>query len=259
MSKNKRHEEILQILKNEGFVGVRDLGERLFASQPTVRRDLDQLEKEGLVRRSHGGAMLAGEAASTPVVYRRGKRIREKMSISRLAATLIEPDHLIFTDASSTALYLSEHIREVGGVSVVTNGILMCQALSGQNVRVFSTGGKLLEDSLAFAGPVAERAVTGFNADLMFFSSSSLDGKGMISDYAEEETALRLAMHERSQRSVFLCDSAKFDHSSPFCLFTLSEVDYTVTDAPLPESVLLAQGLTLLKASDGAFLYGRAE
>ena len=77
MIKNKRHEEILEILKNEGIISVRDIGERLFASQPTIRRDLAFLEKEGLIRRSHGGAILAGDPVNMPISYRRGKRLRE--------------------------------------------------------------------------------------------------------------------------------------------------------------------------------------
>ena len=78
MVKNKRQAEILEILKQEGFAGVRDLGERLYASQPTVRRDLVFLEKEGLVCRSHGGAVPATDSANTPISYRKGKRMREK-------------------------------------------------------------------------------------------------------------------------------------------------------------------------------------
>lgn len=257
MLKNKRHEEILEILKHEGFISVKELGERLFASQPTIRRDLDFLEKEGMVRRNHGGVILAGDSVNAPISYRRGKHFKEKNRIARLAATLIENDQLIFIDGSTTALCLSEYIGKAEGVSVVTNGIPICQALAKQNIRVFSTGGKLVGDSLAFAGRVAERAVAGFNADLMFFSSSSLDDCGVISDYAEEETALRLAMKERSRKTVCLFDSAKFGMRSPFCLFELRQVDYVVTDEPLSDLILEKQQLKLLKEDGGAFMYCR--
>jgi DeoR/GlpR family transcriptional regulator of sugar metabolism len=257
MSKNTRQDEILEILKSEGFVGVRELGERLYASQPTVRRDLDQLEKSGLVRRSHGGAMLAGDSTHTPVSYRRGKSLKEKMRIARLAAQLIENDQLIFTDASSTALCLSEHIKETANISVVTNGILMCQALAKQNIRVFSTGGRLVGESLAFAGSVAEKTASGFFADLMFFSAASVDEDGMISDFAEEETALRSTMFAHSKKSVFMCDSSKLGCRSPFCLFPLSSVDYVVTDMPLPQDLIAAHGFDLLKTEGGAYMYGR--
>ena len=81
MFKNQRHEEILEILKKEGFAGVCDLSKRLFASQPTIRRDLDILEKQGYIRRSHGGAILANGNLNTPVPYRKGKHAKEKAQI----------------------------------------------------------------------------------------------------------------------------------------------------------------------------------
>ena len=255
MIKNKRHEEILEILKNEGIISVRDIGERLFASQPTIRRDLAFLEKEGLIRRSHGGAILAGDPVNMPISYRRGKRLREKIQIAALASTLIGNDQLIFVDGSTTALCLSDFICKVNGVSVVTNGIPMCQALAKQNIRVFSTGGRLVGESMAFVGNVAEKTVSGFNADIMFFSSSSLSGDGSISDYAEEETSLRLAMHSRSRISVFLCDSEKFQKSSAFCLLELKSTDYVVTDAMLDSSLIELQGFELIESKNGAYMY----
>ncbi len=255
MIKNNRQEQILEILKTEGFVGVNDLGSRLFVSLPTVRRDLDILEKSGLVRRSHGGAVLASDAVSTPVSYRRGKRVHEKMRMAHLAATLIESDQLIFTDASSTVLYLSEHIKESDRVSVVTNGIPMCQMLAKQNVTVYSTGGRLLREPMGFVGSTAERTVSHYCADLFFFSSASLNEEGLISDYSEEENDLRSIMFERSRRAVYMCDSTKFGRTSSFCMFEIGRADYVVTDIPLPERMRIEQGFRLLREGEGAFLY----
>ena len=113
----------MDILKKEGFAGVRDLGERLYASQPTIRRDLDFLEKEGLVRRSHGGAVPADDRVNTPISYRKGRRMHEKMQIAALAATLIENDQFIFIDGSTTALCLADFLAEHEGISVLTNGM----------------------------------------------------------------------------------------------------------------------------------------
>ncbi len=255
MAKNKRQEQILEILRTEGFAGVNDLGVRLFASLPTIRRDLDILEKSGLVRRSHGGAVLASDAVSTPVSYRRGKRVHEKLRMARLAATLLERDQLIFTDASSTALYLSEHIKESDHISVVTNGIPMCQMLAKQNITVYCTGGRLLVEPLGFVGGTAERMITHYCADLFFFSSASLNAEGLISDYSEEENDLRLAMFERCRKSVYMCDSAKFNRTSAYCLFEIGKADYVVTDIPLPEDMRISQGFRLLREGEGAFLY----
>ena len=110
---------------------------------------------------------------------------------------------------------------------------------------------------MAFVGSQAEEAVRRYNADWLFFSSSSLDNDGMISDYSEEETALRIAMRTGAQRSVFLCDSTKIGKTSAFRAFSLSEIDHVITDAPLLDTMLKSHGLVLQKNENGAFMYGK--
>lgn len=255
MIKNKRQEEIIEILKKDGFATVRHLGDRLFASQPTVRRDLDYLEKEGLVHRSHGGAILAGDKINTPVSFRQKKRYREKLRIARLASELIERDLVVFTDASTTALCLSDFIEKKDGVTVVTNGLPMCQTLAKGDITVYSTGGRLYGESMAFVGGVAERAALHFNADIMFFSASSFDDSGQITDYSESETSLRIAMLSKSRVKVFLFDSSKFGSRSAFSVCSADDIDYIVADMPLDEGMAKRISFSLQKESDGAYLY----
>ncbi|MBQ8551745.1 MAG: DeoR/GlpR transcriptional regulator [Clostridia bacterium] len=259
MLKNQRHVEILEILKNQSFASVHELGERLYASQPTIRRDLDILEKQGYIRRSHGGAMLADDKGGAPVSFRRGTKTQEKMRICRLAATLINAGDVIFIDASTTASYLADHIRESDGVIVVSNGYQVCRTLVENNVKIFSTGGRMLRDSMAFAGRFAEKTVSEFNADIMFFSCSGLNMDGVISDYSEEEISLRHVMHSRAKNTVFLCDSGKFGGTSAFREFLLSELDYVVTDEPLPAEILKKSSFILALESDGAYLYKNSD
>ena len=254
MFKNQRHNEILEILKNERFASVSDLSERLFASQPTIRRDLSFLENQGYLRRSHGGAIPADERNDIPVSFRSGKHTRQKIRICRLASTLISNGSLIFTDASTTALHLAENIRQEQYISVVTNGYLACKIFCDRNIRVFSTGGRLLSDSLAFVGEGARQTVMQYNADIMFFSSSSLGDDGMISDFSEEETALRLYMATKAKIKVFLCDETKIGKSSAFNLFSLCDVDYAVTGAPLSAEVTQKCELKLI-SDNGAYMY----
>ena len=258
MLKNKRHAEILEILRLQGFASVRDLGERLYASQPTIRRDLEYLERYGYIRRNHGGAALADDKVNTPVPFRKGKMAKEKMSICRLAATLIQPGQLIFADASTTVFFLSSWLREEMDVTVVTNGSSLCRTLSQNRVRAFSTGGRLVRESEAFVGAIAERVAGSFNANYMFFSSSSLDENGMISDYSEEEISLRAIMREKSAQTVFLCDSGKLGSRSAFCVHSLAEVDYFVTDKRIPEDLAARFSLVLCAEDEGAVMYKKS-
>ena len=255
MLKNKRHTEILEILKREQFAEVKELGERLYASQPTIRRDLCYLEDKGYVKRSHGGVMLASETTSVPISFRRSKHSKEKESICRLASGLIEEGNLIFLDASSTTAHLCDHIAEMEDVSVVTNSCLACLQLGEDNVKVFSTGGEFFKSSKAFVGPRAEETCRKFCADILFFSCSSFDENGVISDYSESENALRRAMFENAHKRVFLCDSSKFGKRSAFCEFSLDEIDCIVTDAPVSSEILSRYGFTETAADGSAFMY----
>jgi DeoR/GlpR family transcriptional regulator of sugar metabolism len=256
--KNARQRNILAILQNESFLSVRELSMRLFASQPTIRRDLDFLEKNGYVRRSHGGVTAADGRVNTPVPFRRGIMTKEKTAICELAATLLQPEQLIFIDASTTAFFLSHFLRREQKITVVTNGITLCRTLSEKQVQVFSTGGRPIRESEAFVGSIAERTVGGFFADWMFFSPSSLDQGGVISDYSEEETSLRLAMRQRAEKIVFLCDSKKFASRSAFEVLSLREIDYFITDQPIPQDLASACGLSVTVQGKGALMYQRA-
>ena len=254
MLKNQRHEEIMELLKAEKFVSVSDLSRRLYASQPTIRRDLGYLERQGLIRRSHGGAIPADDKGNIPVSFRSGTHMAEKLRICRTAASLVSPGALIFTDASTTALHIADCLRGRDGITAVTNSLLACKRFLDNGVRVFSTGGRLLRDSLAFVGETARTNAGRYNADVMFFSASSLGEDGMISDYSDEETELRLSMAEHTRCRVFLCDSAKFGSHSAFNLFPLTDVDFAVTGAPLPPEILEHSGMRL-RSADEACLY----
>lgn len=257
MFKNQRHTEILEIIKNENYASVADLSERLFASQPTIRRDLDLLEKKGFVRRSHGGAILSDSKMSTPVPFRQSAHTKEKIHICQLAATLIFSESLIFADASTTVSHIAEFIPQNAKVTVVTNGLMMCRRLMENNITTIATGGRLLKYSEAFAGRRAEDAVSDFNADLMIFSASSLDEDGVISDFSEEEAILRRVMHSHSEKTAFLIDSAKRESKSAYRIFSLDEVDHVITDKPLSKNLIDRYRLTVSQQTDNAILYSR--
>lgn len=260
MIKNERQNEIIKILRDENYATVLDLSKRLFASAPTIRRDLSELESEGYVRRSHGGVTLNDDKLHHhPVGFRRGSKMREKMAICKLAAELVSTGELVFIDDSTTAYHLADFLVGVDNVTVVTNGLSICQRLFYNNIKTISTGGRINRDSEAFVGYFAEQTVLSFNADYMFFSAAALDDEGIISDYSEEETSLRRIMKSRSRRTVFLCDSEKFGATSELRSFSLTEIDYVVTDEPLLPDLLEKCSLIEKKRTEGAILYSHKE
>ena len=254
MFKNQRQNEILEMLGKEKFISVNTLASRLYASLPTVRRDLTALENAGLVKRSHGGVMLFDGKESTPVSFRQGKHTGEKGKMARLAVRLINDGDLIFLDSSSTVLHLADYLGNLKELTAVTNGLIAAKRFSDAGTKVFSTGGRLLAESSALVGHSAERTVEEFNADIMFFSAAALSLDGIISDWSEDERNMRLSMARSSKVKVFLCDSSKFDKKCSFRFGGLSEVDYIVTDKPLSEDLM--GNLSLASDSEGsAYLY----
>ena len=242
------------MLSKEKFLSVNTLAERLFASLPTVRRDLTALEASGLVKRCHGGVMLYDGKETSPVYFRQGKSTSEKARMAKVAASLLSVGDVIYVDASSTALRVADNVDKSGKYTVITNGLLAAKKFAESGAFVYSTGGRLLTDSYAFVGHTAEESLDKYNADIMFFSAASLSDKGVISDWSEEECNMRVAMTKHAKTKVFMCDSTKFATTSAFKLFPISKVDYVVCDAPLSDKILSSFSLALVDSTE-AYLY----
>lgn len=256
MLKNERQSEIIEILKKESFATVATLAEMLYASLPTIRRDLTVLEEDGYVKRCHGGAMILDGNTKPPIYFRRAQKTQEKLRMCEVAATLISENDTVFIDASTSAYHITDFLKKTSGITVITNGLPLATDLADTNVRIYSTGGRLMKESLAFVGISAEKSIESYNADLLIFSVASLSADGILSDWSEDEAMLRIAMAKSAKKRVLLCDSSKFDTSSTFKLFSLDKVDFLITDKVLPKKILQDFGLKAVETSP-AYLYSK--
>ena len=235
MLRHERAQQILALLSQRGSMTVDALSRELYVSQPTIRRDLSQMQREGLLVRTHGGAVALGDGkAEIPVSMRSTLHMPEKLRLDRTAAQLVKNGSVLFIDASSTALHIIDHLSAFDGLKVITNSMQALLLLNKYGIRAYCTGGQLIGQSLAFAGSAAERMIADFNIDIMFFSSSGVSERGWIVDYGEEETELRRMVLRQSAKTVFLCDHSKFGVASTYNVARLSDVDVIITDAPLP-------------------------
>ena len=254
MLKNERQQQILDILKRTGFATVANLSTELYASPPTIRRDLAILEDEGYVKRCHGGAMILDGNTNPPLYFRREQQTQEKIRMCKVAATLINDGETLFLDGSTSVFHLADYLDKDKSITVITNGLPLATALSETGIKIYSTGGRLMRESLAFVGNSAEKTVMGYNADVLFFSVASLSDEGVLSDWSEEEAMLRIEMSRCARRRVLLCDSSKLSRTSTFKLFDLSGVDFVITDKKLPEGLISRYSLAEI-ASAPAYLY----
>lgn len=236
MFEAERLQKILKFLDGKQAVSVQQLSQELFVSCTTIRRDLNELQRQGLVKRIHGGAVLiAGDAQELPLYMRKKQNSAAKELIALRAVTHIRDGQVLFLDASSTVQHLVPHLAGFRDLTIITNGLKTAQELSDLPHKVYCTGGLQLHNSSAYVGHIAERTIREFNADIFFFSSRGLAADGRITDASGEETQLRRVMLEHSKTHIFLCDSSKF--GADFChnLCRLHQVDVFISDIPFPQ------------------------
>lgn len=236
MRREERFQQILDLLGKEGFITIEDLSRRFYISLPTAYRDLRELERQKLVIRGDGGAMLvAPEKANLPVDYRVSINAEAKAMIGKRAVELLEPGDVIFIDASTTAAAMIEHMRTDMKLTVLTNGLVTAIRLRASGIRTFCVGGSLIDNSIAVGGRLAGDVVEHFAISKMFFSAYGVNDQGEIIDTSEMESSLRRRILRKPAASVFLCDQSKFGKQSVFRIASLENLDYVITDAPLPE------------------------
>ena len=226
-----RHQQILDILKREKSVSVTRLARELFASEPTIRRDLALLEKQGHLKRVYGGAILGGAPdRELPYNVRTAVQEEAKAIMARKAAAYLHKGDVVFLDGSSSAARLTEYIQKIGDILVVTSGAKTALDLAERGVRVISTGGQMITRSYTYVGNHAEACIRSMRADVVFFSCRGLSDDGEMSDTSIEEINLRRVMLERSRVKILLCDSSKFGKQYMYSLGYRDDIDAVISE-----------------------------
>ncbi len=227
----ERLDQIIACLRERQTDTVKNLAQKLYASEATIRRDLTTLERRGLVKRLHGGAALIdGVQRELPLFLREQQNVAAKRDIAARAAQYLRDGQVIFMDASSTVMFLIKYFEGYQNLTIVTNGMKTAQVLSGLSHKTYCTGGLMLHNSSAYVGDYAADFVRHFNADIFFFSSRGVSEDGRITDASSEENHIRRVMLEQSRQHIFLCDSSKRGKTYCYNLCRLDQLDTCVTD-----------------------------
>lgn len=235
----ERHRRILEELKKDPEVTVRQLAALLSVSEPTVRRDFTELHRKGMITKIYGGAILHKAAADgeIPFLLRENEKSSVKTEMGARAAALVEDGMVIMLDGSTSAYHLVPYLADKKDLIVVTSGAKTAVALAEANIRTFCTGGQMRIHSFSYVGTEAENFVRRINADLLFFSCHALSDDGQMSDRSIEEAAIRRVMFESCRRKILLCDSSKFGKSCFYNMGSVSEIDGVISEAPLPPTI----------------------
>lgn len=241
MSYSDRKKQISELLRENPTIDVKSLTKLLYASEATVRRDLNKLEQEGLIIRTHGKAVSTSVYADKNEEF----RVREnfaspvKKQIAEAAVRdCVSDGHVVILDASSTAMSTVEFLNKSNkDLIVITSGIKTLISLSQTNIKFYSTGGRAINDSSSFVGQTAIDTLKTFNADVCFISCHGVSEQGFATDTSERENDVRRAILEQSKRKVLLIDASKINKNCWHNLCHLSYFDDVFCNSELPEEI----------------------
>lgn len=229
----ERRQAILDAVRTTGYVRAAELTSILHVDASTIRRDMDRLERAGLIRRMHGGALPADpeDTIDTPYEVRRSQHAAAKTAIGRAAAELVEDGQTVLIDNGSTTYEVAAALKNHRGLTVVTNDLMVAMCLrSHGSHQVHVTGGLLLETVFTLVGPVATQAVEGLHVDWAFLGAEGVDAEAGITNINVVEIPLKRAMIAAARRVAVVADSSKLGRRSLATVCPMSDVDIVLTD-----------------------------
>lgn len=228
----ERRNAILSKLNLNGKVIVSELSQEFNVTEETIRRDLEKLDKEGLVKKSYGGAVLVTNfSVDLPHSVRKNANVESKQKIAEKISGMFHDGDCIMLDASSTALMVLNYIKNLKNITLITNSVEALIELSDkEDWNVFSTGGKLKKGSLSLVGPSAEKTIRSYHVDYAVCSSKGVDISRGITDSNEKDSEMKQAIFDSAETKILVVDSSKFDNVALIKVCDVTDVDVIATD-----------------------------
>lgn len=246
----ERRQTILEMILRDRRVIVNELSARLGVTEETVRRDLQKLEQEGRVHRTHGGAVaLQSGPEDLPYPVRQTINLAAKRRMAAAAHGLIHDGDAVMIDSSSTAFELLPFLKEHRDLTLITNSVRIPVDPHAARHAVVSVGGELRHQSLTFVGPLAIEALGRFNADIAFISCKGISRKSGIMDASIADAEIKRAFITHARHICLLVDGDKFDAGGLITVAGFEAVTTIVTDRKPPDvwiEHLAEAGVTLI-------------
>ena len=234
----RRAKEILRLLLTHGKTSVEELTGRFATSPASVRRDLVRLEERGLVHRTHGGAMLAGQAVYEPFRFDASFPVREerfaseKQRIASAAARLIDDHETLGFTAGTTTTQVARELRNRAGLHIITNAVNIGMELSSSHgLDTTLTGGCMRwPGAFSLVGPTALESLNVIVMDKLFVGVCGVDPERGATTIEADEAAVFRAMVRRAKQVIVVADSSKVGMVSPAVICPVTDIDVLITD-----------------------------
>lgn len=232
-----RHDAMVALVR-DGVDGVEALAERLRVSPSTIRRDLSQLQRQGRIARTYGGALAPDVFHERPFTESQRLNPGAKAAIAGAAVELVKPEATVFLDAGTTCLALARLLVDRGPLTVVTRGLEAAGLLArAPGIDVVITGGRVQPLSHGVIGPLASLALDRFRFDVVFLGADAIHPVRGLGEPTVEETWVKEQAAARADQVAVLADSSKLDQPAPAWL-DIEPPWSVVTDAAVPEDAV---------------------
>lgn len=251
MLTTQRKQKILTVLKQEGQIVAKDVSQAMGVSEDTIRRDLRELAREGLLQRVHGGALPASPAMAD-FAGREQLRHEGKVAIGIAAAAMIERGQVAILDGGTTSREIARHLPLDLEATIVTHSpTIALELLNHPNVEVILIGGRLFKHSIVSVGVAVIEAIRQIHADTFFMGVTGVHPKTGLTTGDYEEAAVKRALSRAAAETFVLASAEKLNAASPYEVIGLAEVNGIITERSVSDELVKPYaelGITIFRA-----------
>lgn len=227
-----RHNEIMEAARETGSVTVDGLAERFGVTPQTIRRDLNELCGQGLLNRTHGGALLGSGVANVGYETRRDMGTEVKAAIAAICAEAIPDGSSLFINIGTTTEAVARALLSHRELLVITNNINVATILvDNPDCEVIVAGGMLRRADRGLVGEATTDFIKQFKVDFAVVGASGIDEDGTLLDFDYREVRVSRAIMEHSRSVYLVADQSKFGRSAPVRIAGMEDVDIFFTDS----------------------------
>ncbi len=235
MLPHQRRDEILEMIREDGHAKVVQLSKIFKVTEVTIRQDLEKLEKDGYIKREHGGAYLKDIGMTVKNIELQNKmNLNEKALIAQKAVVLIEDGDTIILDSGSTTTEIAKLLTGFKNLTVITNALNIALILGvDPEINLVMTGGEFKAPTLSLTGQKAADFFDGLHVDKLFLATAGITMKSGLTYPSISDICVKRAMIDSSNLVYVVADSGKIGKSSFASLGALSLIDYLITDSKI--------------------------
>jgi len=226
-----RINELQNYILEKERASIEELCSVFNVSKNTMRRDINQLESQGKIKKVYGGIILTDKKTTEPFESREVKNKDAKLIIAKLASTLIEDGDIIYIDSGTTTMHMIPYLPDVKNLTIVTNNLhVILKSLPYQNLNVISTGGTLFRRTNSFVDSGAVSSLKKYNISKAFLATTGISIAKGITNSSSLEYDIKKYIVEHCDKKILLADDTKLGKVSLITYYDLKDIQVFVTN-----------------------------